>query len=427
MIDLALIQIPINDAYVIPFYDKCGRVVGGTFDLLQAHKLGCRLSAGEIEIEETNETSNGQPVTRTSVHRLSHPFESIPSSNSSIAFKIRAGGKNYWPFFEIKGSPAKLLQGHNAFGSSDVDKCVMAPLDGFVFHYPDLVPLLDLHLSTIAQIDCTYTAHTESQFLAKQVIQALRHVSSGQVRASNQSFETTVLWNAGSTHCVREVYLKSFEILRQIEDLEKKIKINPADYMHKQLDALTSDVVQEFSKNAVRFEAKCKKRMLTRLGIPIRVFDFVTYAKNYDGCLIQALWNEGFKDIFNTFKGKDVNVYNDGEVLKRLEDELFTTTKSGNISLSRPKRLFRFFRSIKNEGLQSVMDTSSESTFYRNMQEITSVVPKAYLQNLHAGTTNVIPLIKLINVDFAKQLPVGFVEPASLAEQLTGHNLRLVS
>jgi II/X family phage/plasmid replication protein len=166
--------------------------------------------------------------------------------------------------------------------------------------------------------------------------------------------------------------------------------------------------------------------MLTRLGIPTRVFDFVEYANNYDGCLIQALWQEGWKDIFGTFEGKDVNVYNDNEVLEKLEGEFFATTPTGKITHAKARRLFRFFRSIKNEGLQSVKDTSSETSFYRNMADLTAVVPKAYLQNLHSGSTNVVPLVKLINIDFSKQVPLGYVEPKSLAEQLTGHKLRLV-
>jgi len=59
------------------------------------------------------------------VFRTRHPWESIPSSYESMAFKIfdnRYDGLDQF-YIEIQASPAKLMQGHNIFGSSDFYDC----------------------------------------------------------------------------------------------------------------------------------------------------------------------------------------------------------------------------------------------------------------------------------------------------------------
>ncbi|MFA7254445.1 MAG: phage/plasmid replication protein, II/X family, partial [Patescibacteria group bacterium] len=53
-----------------------------------------------------------------------------------------------------------------------------------------------------------------------------------------------------------------------------------------------------------------------------------------------------------------------------------------------------------------VKQTTPKMTFYRNLSLITEVIPRAYLQNLQAqAASNVVPLIRMINVDFTKQHP----------------------
>lgn len=419
MIDLVKIQVPIKKEFIIEFVDKLtGKITGAEFDIKIAHQYGCKLAAGEVEI--------GQGDTTT--HRLYHPFESIPSSNGSLAFKIRTGGHNFFPFVELQASPAKLLQGHNAYGSTDFELCISSLLYIFNNTFENMSEILDYDQATVVGLDCTYSAHVESHFIAKQAIAALRHISTGQVRTSKHTFETSVLWNAGSKHCTREVYLKHFEILRQIEELEVKQKRSPTDYQARQLEQLKSAPVQAFAHNAIRFEAKCKKRMLERLGIPLRIIDLINYANDYNGDLAQALWHQAFDEIFSTFEGQDVNIYDDEQVLEKLKAAHFKQNKSGTISYAKAKRLFRFFRSIKNEGFEAVKDSTPKNTFYDNIRELTAVVPRAYLQNLHSITSNVVPLVRLINVDFSNQHPVGYHEPLHMSQQLTGNAqpLRLV-
>lgn len=409
MIDLIRIQIPIRTEFMIEHYDReSGRLTGGECDVAMFAKYGCSLAAGNVDFQDGE----------TTVTRLYHPFESIPSSNSSLAYKIRAGGKNYFPHVELNASPAKLLTGHNAFGTADFEKCISALMYVFYTAFPKISDVLDYQLAEVTQMDFTYSAHVENLFVAKQIIQALRHVSAGQIRTSKETYETSVLWNAGSTHCVREVYLKHFEIKRQIEQLTKKQKQSPKHYQAFQLQMLQSESVQAFSQNAVRFEAKCKKRMFKRLGIPTLVNKLLTYEQSFKGDLAQMMWTESFREILSTFEGADVNVYDDEEVLKSLKAKYNTTNKDGKLNYTKALRVFRFFRSIKNEGFEAVKSTTPEKTFYRNLNELTAVVPRSQLQNMHSIKTNVVPLIRLVNVDFAKQHPADYVEPTHMSQQI---------
>jgi II/X family phage/plasmid replication protein len=323
-----------------------------------------------------------------------------------LAFCLYKGGSNYFPFIEINASAAKLIQGHNAYGSDDLDLCASAMLSIFFGHFGD--DFFDTSKIEVAQIDVTYSAHVTSDFVARQVINALKHVNTGQVRATG-SYDTSAMFNAGSTHCVRLIYLKQAETLNQINELTKKIKNGNGSHYQKQLDALQSDDVQNFIAKSVRFEAKIKKKWMHKRGIPTNLIALINYLRDTD--LINQMWLEAFKPILDSLKGVTMNIYDDAEVLKNLKLK-FTTYKSDVANYSKPLRLMRFFRSLKNEGFTNVRDTTPKSTFHRLLADLTTVVSKAALQNIVAGMeNNIIPLFKVVNIDFNDQVPANYVEP----------------
>jgi len=140
MIDVGRIAIPFN-------HDFCSgspEENRGYVDLQLCQWNGAKLESGSIEYLEDGTVE---------VSDLRHPYESLPSSNSTLSFKIYKGGENYWPFIEIKASPAKLLQGHNVFGSTDVEKCLN---HGMVDHIPkpfDVIQLKEKIYKVITQKD----------------------------------------------------------------------------------------------------------------------------------------------------------------------------------------------------------------------------------------------------------------------------------
>ncbi|MBU2871528.1 phage/plasmid replication protein, II/X family [Colwellia sp. E2M01] len=418
MIDLFRLSIPFNE----DFCSGDAAESRGIVDLQACHWSGAKLEAGEVEYT---------PCGAVTVSRLRHPFESIASSNSTLSFKIFTGGDNYWPHIELKASPAKLLQGHNVYGSCDVEKCVFALVQAFNVGMPDLSNMLDWHLCEIKQIDVTFTAQLENMTQGRQVITALKNISSGQTRSSKNNHDTTCYFGINSNgkkssrHKQLKIYLKHFELMHQISELEKKIKRNPNPLYIKQLEAMTNDQVKLFAENALRFEASILPRMLQRLAIPTLANEFIEYAQNFKSCLIQSLWSEAFKDVFNALGDESMNAYDDESILNKLKSiysKVSVTT--GNVSYAKAERLFRFYRSFKNEGFEEVKRTTPEKTFYRNMKELCVVVSRAHLQNLKGIASNVVPMLRVINVDFSNQHPSSYKEPDHLCDQV---QLRAVS
>ena len=73
---------------------------------------------------------NGKPI----FSRLRHNFESLPSYFASLAFKVYNGTDfKRVPYIKIVGNPAKLLQGHNVYGPDDLDLCISAVYQAFIF------------------------------------------------------------------------------------------------------------------------------------------------------------------------------------------------------------------------------------------------------------------------------------------------------
>jgi len=418
MIDIGRISIPFKDE----FCSGDAAENYGLVDLQMCQWSGAKLEAGEIEYD---------PDGSISASRLRHPYESIASSNSSLSFKIFQGGQNYWPHIELKASPAKLLQGHNVYGSCDVEKCLMSLVHTFQVGMPELSEMLDWHLAELKQIDVTFSAQMESQSQGRQAIAALKNISSGQTRSSKNSHATTAYFGTNSNgqkasrHKQLKIYLKHYELEHQISELLKKTKNSNLPIYKHQLEIMSSSEVRAFAENALRFEASILPRMFARLGIPTHLGDFMDYAENFNGCLIEALWTEAFKDVFGAIGDEKMNVFDDEEILNKLKADFNTVSeKTGNTSYAKAERLFRFYRSFKNEGFDEVKRTTPEKTFYRNMKELSTVVSKAHLQNLKGIASNVVPMLRVINVDFSKQHPASYKEPEHLCDQI---QLRAVS
>lgn len=426
MIDLLRIKIPFHESVVAASPDGAS----GLIDLRECQKRGCKMEAGDVTFTPNDYRLDSENICLAEVSALRHPYESLPSSWANLAFKVRAGGSNYYPHIELKASPAKLLQGHNVFGTCDVMLCIDALITTFEYALPKMGEILEYHNAELAQIDCTFSAHLATESDSRNVIHALRNISNGQTRGSKSAFDTTAYFGKGSRHKRLKAYLKQFELQDQTNKAQAKFDKTKDQIFKRQLDSMTAPEVQQFAKNALRFEASVMPRMLNRLGIPTNLWLFEEYSSNFDGCLIQKLWEQSWSDIFKTFEGATMRTYSDEEIHNQLRNHFKTETKTG-FSYSKADRLFRTFRLLKHEGWDELKATTPKPTFHRTINDLTQVVPKAYLQNLQATASNVVPLIRMVNVDFSKQHPTGWQEPDRLSNQvLLKENqgfLRLVS
>ncbi|ENF5594721.1 phage/plasmid replication protein, II/X family [Salmonella enterica subsp. enterica serovar Newport] len=412
MIDLLQLSIPFKPEHVIETLSADGQ--GGYYINLEkiARCTGLDLRASNVQFEIRGDLH---------VSGLFHPFESLPSHFSSLAFKVHQGSNLAQPRVQLKASPAKLLQGHNVFGPTDVALCAEALFKPFCEAMPLLADYLDFEGTYIAKIDCTVSVRVKSRNQTHRIMDALRNTSNGQTKVTkntrSQTYDSTMYWNGGSNLVERKAYLKYLELLVDLDRCKKELRRRPNDEsLKRRINVLSNPDLIEWAALLVRFEASLYPRKLIDLNIPYKLLDLISYQTEYERegrNLIYDMWSAGFNELLESFKGTVMNIYDDEKILELLKSTYQSTTPKGNITYSKAQRIFGFYRRLVNEGYDEVFKTFNRASFYRNINELIAVgISKSQLQNLEAEKiNNVVPLVELIKIDFSQQHPDWYVEP----------------
>lgn len=164
----------------------------------------------------------------------------------------------------------------------------------------------------------------------------------------------------------------------------------------------------------LRFESRLKKRWLERNGIPTNLFELIRFQKQNPN-LLQTLWTKATHSIFQALRGQTMKLTDDKSVLEAIERSEIVLTKSGKVSHTKVRNLFAMYCLIREKGITELKANYSKRSFYRLVNELCECgFSKAYLQNLHTEkANNIIPFVKLIEIDFNQQLPEWYVEPNS--------------
>ena len=240
---------------------------------------GFKVSARSIEYEEIfNAEVEEMEMTEIS-HQHQHPWESLPSSYSGLAVK-------WWdsnslishPRLEIKGSPAKLMQGHNVFGSTSIEDCAQSMINLLCKTHPILLEVINFELTTLDLMDCTYSAVLPSKYHV-DFISFLRNISNGQLRKSVNTniYETTCyLTPTDSKRRVLKAYLKQTEMMKDIAELKKGLEKNPFDTNKRErLKIMNDPRLLEFAEPLVRFEATVKRDWMKYYKYPRMLRDWI--------------------------------------------------------------------------------------------------------------------------------------------------------
>lgn len=381
---------------------------------------GFNVSAGRVYYDEV--WFNGRKTYTKVTSNEQCPWDKIESSYSGMAMKWwDSNSFTSVPRLEIKASPAKLEQGHNVFGSTDIEKGALFMINVLLQQYPQLRDAIDWKKTTLDLIDVTYSAKLDPKYHL-QMIQWLRNISNGQMRKSSASdeYETTVYWGKGSKRKVLKAYLKHTEMQREIEKLKREFEKNPfAQGAKERLDIMRDERLQEFAKPLLRFESRLKKdwfRSNIKAGrLPRELSsgslnNWIKYQKEVEArgeCLILNLWLASFDSLFDALNGEAINMQNEEQIHNQLKAVYFRETKTG-ISYTKADKLFGFYMRLVNEGYDNVYRTYARNTFGRLMRDLLDAtgLSKGQLQNLHAAKdTNIIPFCKLINIEFNNQVP----------------------
>ncbi|EXD49073.1 phage/plasmid replication protein, II/X family [Acinetobacter pittii] len=363
------------------------------------------------------------PLASRSVHKnddgsisaaaLFHPYESVPTHYTGMAMKVFFD-TSYEPYVQIKASPAKLLQGHNVFGSDNIEQGAMEMI-GFLHEaYPVLARMLDWPRAWVSHIDVTYSARLKDQSTAKKVLDFLSNVSNGQTRLSNKRFDSSVYWGGQTSRLVNhKCYMKHDEFIAQFEEYKMLSKKNDKS-AQRVVDVMSNQDLINWTIGLLRFESRLKKRWLERNGIPTNLFDLIKFQRSNPN-LLQTLWNKATHSIFEALRGQTMKLTDDTSVLEAIERSEVVMTKSGKVSHTKVRNLFAMFCLIREKGFDEIKNNYGKSQFYNLISQLCECgFSKAYLQNLHdEKASNIIPFVKLVEIDFNQQLPDWYEEPVS--------------
>ncbi|ODS04725.1 phage/plasmid replication protein, II/X family [Vibrio scophthalmi] len=415
MNDFLLFKFPFRKDVVLVMGD-CGFL---DFEAL-AKKTGLKISAGSIEFAVN--AGKGSDV-----HDLYCPYQTIPSSFTEIAckaFDSDPRANTYWPYLELKASPAKVMQGHNVYGSESLRLGVEYMLDALATSQPELFDLLDVGLGEIVRIDCTYSISMKSKDVLRQTLKALGNISNRSIRpARNVDYDSSVYFNKASknspdTGRTKElvIYSKSDEVEAQARELERKKRKDNTSRYDKVLDALNNPELRQFASCRLRFEGRAKKRFIMREVGSCNIWKVIRHAEQFEQIngypFCEYLFKSLFKDLFDAVSGEELEIYNDDKIKQLLRLTYQTTTPKGNISYATADRIYGFYTRLCDRGWSEVKGAMNKASFYRNVKELQAIgLSRADLQQLSEGER--MPLSQILTFDFDKQRPADYVEPVS--------------
>lgn len=393
----------INAPFESSFYsvDADGRYF---FIDVDPHSLEIPLASRSVYRDEKGEVHNSA---------LFHPYERVPTHHTKMAMKVFFDSA-YEPYVQIKASPAKLLQGHNVFGNDDIETGAMEMIGYLTEAYPLLARMLDWSKAWVSHIDVTYSARLKDQTTAKKVLEYLGNVSNGQTRISKKAYDTSRYWGGETSRLVQhKCYLKHDEFMSQFAELKKEaLKMDKSAI--RVIEIMSNQKLIDWTIGLLRFESRLKKRWLERNGIPTNLFELIRFQKQNPN-LLQTLWTKATHSIFEALRGQTMKLTDDKSVLEAIERSEVVMTKSGKASPTKVRNLFAMYCLIREKGITELKATYSKSSFHQLISDLCLCgFSKAYLQNLHdEKSSNIIPFVKLIEIDFNQQLPEWYEEPRS--------------
>ncbi|MDW6004445.1 phage/plasmid replication protein, II/X family [Vibrio mangrovi] len=420
MYDFLEITVPFKSEFVTQSLG-CGYVNYEKLSSLSGLKVG----AGDIEFGVTGNKD---------LRDLYIPWQKIPSSYTDIACKVfdaNPACNCEWGYLRFKASPAKIMQGHNVYGSDNLRNCVEHLMFAFLKATPDLFDSLEWGLAELSRIDATYSIQFESRDVLAQAVNGLRNVSNRYLRPSNRYINKTlgddcdasVYWSAatgenpdtGRTKTLL-FYVKDAEIKHQLSQLQSRAKKERTHHYDHIIAELSSHELQDFVANRGRFEGRGKKRYIQRVCGSSNVWAVIRYAEQFEQIngysFCEYLFKDLFGDLFLALEGNEIEVFDDHKVKHALYDMYQSITPKGNISYAKADRIFRFYMSLCDRGYHNIKRHTSKATLSRNMKELCAIgLSKADLQNLHNGER--MKLSKVIHFDFDNQRPANYVEPKS--------------
>ncbi|KXZ67321.1 Phage replication protein CRI [Acinetobacter venetianus] len=354
-----------------------------------------------------SKNEDGQTITG----ELYHPYESLPSDYTDMAMKFYTNTMNTVPYVEIKGSPLKLLQGHNVYGFDSIELGSDHMLGMLFEAFPQLLPILDVKNTEVLHLDTTFLFRLPHQNMVQPTLDYLANLSSGHRKARQVKYENYISYGNDKASIRPKIYGKFEEVKNQLNKIQKKA--DKGCQRSKSLVMAMHDVLP-FANAVLRLEARICKTYMSKNGIPTNLFQLINTQHEQPDLLLR-LWHVAFDPILNTLKGKHMNFSSDGEILDLFKSKLVTYTKTGKPSYTRANNAMKFYALIRQIGLKATKDLYRENTFYAALDHLKACdISMGHLQNLHKNPNGkVIPFVRLFELKMAEQQPADYQIPVS--------------
>lgn len=402
MLDKIVMNIPV-DASLVDM-DSEGRHCIFGFNLLDLDLL----KVGSWDVYKDDEGNTQHRV-------LNHGYERLPTSFTAMAFKFFHEGHSY-PYVELKASPAKILQGHNVYGTDWIEQGALEMLGFLAETHPTLYGMLAISETEIKQLDATYSARLRDDNQVAQVLDFMRNMSSRHIRKSTKQiiYKNTVYFGSErSKRFARKVYGKSCEFQNQLQEQIKLAKSNDKNAM-RVVKVMSDPDLQSWTSGLLRFETGIKAYVMKELGIPTNLFQLIRYQRSNPNFL-KDLWVKANSELFKALEGTAMKTTDPDSIFKNLCNVYGTVTPSGRSSVTKARNLFNFYLALESQGTEVMKTRFGKTQYFKNMADLIAAgYSKAFLQNLHIETkNNIIPFLKLVEINFEAQLPPNFKEPVS--------------
>lgn len=354
-------------------------------------------------------------------------WDNISSGISGVAVGFFAQGQGFykWPCVVIKASPAKILQGHNVFGSECCRAGVMQMLAMFAQAFPKLYSHLSVEKAEIRMVDCTYSARV-SDFFTNKIFNLFEHLATGRQKVnSDYKSRGWLLIGENSEYQRAKLYRKLQEVL---DDLASAKKLR----QHHRVKVLSDPRLQDFVRDLLRFEASICHRKFEVLGIPTKLDEFLKFNDWFLSVhkipLCRYLWEVTFNPIFAQIEGHTMKNVDDSHIKLKIDAKFIRVKDNGKLCKRKANAVWGTYCDIKREGYDALSKIHNQ-TFFRNVKHLEEIgLSRGFLKSLDPNrpADNVVPFIHLIKIDFSTQRPDWYEEPVAGFEN-PARQLRLVS
>lgn len=355
-------------------------------------------------------------------------WETISTGLSGIAvgFFPKGAGFNRWPHVRLKCSPAKLLQGHNVFGSENPTSGIRQMINDFYIRFPKIGSHLDFDNAEVRYLDCTYSCHVR-EFDRQHIYRVFKTLAKSDQKVSRH--DDYLQLGAESEYTRQKIYYKFQELLADLKNAKR------VGDRHRQA-VLSDQRLQDWALDLMRFEATIGHRKLDNLGVPRRLNEFLHFINWFQETngepLCRYLWSIVFNPAFAQLEGLTMKNVNDDDIKTLIDMKLIKIGKNGKPNKRLANNVFKTYRAIKMDGYDKLAKEDS-STFFDHVKYMVEDcgIAKALLKSLGPDSNaNVIPLVAKITVDFTQQRPDWWEEPKhgyTDSRRLPKGHLRLVS